>query len=147
MLKFEFSNFCHVAQNRGAKIMFFDRYTALCKKLGKTPTGVALELNVSRATVNYWKNGNAPKQKILLKIADYFGVTVDYLLGNEKTSANNGEGNKSTYKIFAMGGTPGVHTVTVDDEQTDKLTELIIAARDLPPEKIDMLIKMSESIK
>ena len=63
--------------------MFFDRYSELCKKVGKTPTGVALELNVSRATVNYWKNGNVPKQEILTKIADYFKVTVDYLLGSE----------------------------------------------------------------
>lgn len=65
--------------------MFFDRYSELCKKMGKTPTGVALELNVSRATVNYWKNGNVPKQEILTKIADYFKVTVDYLLGSETT--------------------------------------------------------------
>ena len=63
--------------------MFFDKYTELCKRKGKTPTGVAIELNVSRATVNYWKNGNVPKQDTLIKIANYFGVSVDYLLGNE----------------------------------------------------------------
>ena len=62
--------------------MFFDKYTELCKRKGKTPTGVAIELNVSRATVNYWKNGNVPKQDTLIKIANYFGVSVDYLLGN-----------------------------------------------------------------
>lgn len=64
--------------------MFFDKYSELCKKKGKTPTGVAIELNVSRATVNYWKNGNVPKQDTLIKIANYFNVSVDYLLGNEK---------------------------------------------------------------
>ena len=64
--------------------MFFDKYSDLCKKKGKTPTGVAIELNVSRATVNYWKNGNVPKQDTLIKIANYFNVSVDYLLGNEK---------------------------------------------------------------
>lgn len=62
--------------------MFFDRYSELCKRVGKSPTGVAIELNVSRATVNYWKNGNTPKQEILSKIAEYFGVSTDYLLGN-----------------------------------------------------------------
>ena len=64
--------------------MFFDKYSELCKKKGKTPTGVAIELNVSRATVNYWKNGNVPKQDTLIKIANYFNVSVDYLLGNEE---------------------------------------------------------------
>ena len=70
--------------------MFFDKYSELCKRVGKTPTGVALELNVSRATVNYWKNGNVPKQEILIKIADYFNVSVDYLLGNDvETDSDN----------------------------------------------------------
>lgn len=63
--------------------MFFDRYSLLCKNSCKTPTGVAVSLGVSRATVNYWKKGNTPKREILLKIADYFNVSVDYLL--EKT--------------------------------------------------------------
>ena len=35
-----------------------------------------------------WKNsGKAPKQELLVKIADYFGVTTDYLLGQESAPA------------------------------------------------------------
>lgn len=82
--------------------MFFDRYSSLCKKKGKTPTGVALELNVSRATVNYWKNGNVPKQEILIKIADYFNVTVDYLLGT--TQKENPTANSDETLMFALYG-------------------------------------------
>lgn len=64
--------------------MFYDMYSNLCRKIGKSPTGVALELNISRGTVSAWKNkGTTPQRDILQKIADYFGVTVDYLLGNE----------------------------------------------------------------
>ena len=42
-----------------------------------------LEL-VTKSTVAYWRaNGNLiPKQDVLLKMAEYFNVSVDYLLGN-----------------------------------------------------------------
>ena len=104
--------------------MFFDRYSALCKKIGKTPTGVALELNVSRATVNYWKKGNVPKQKILIKIADYFNVSTDYLLGNEKTSADNDEGfDRNIIKIAGRDGSFVERNLT--DEQLDLFKKMI----------------------
>ena len=92
--------------------MFFDKYSELCKKKGKTPTGVAIELNVSRATVNYWKNGNVPKQDTLIKIANYFNVSVDYLLGNEKQK--NPATDSDEMLMFALYGgdnadiTPGM---------------------------------------
>lgn len=92
--------------------MFFDKYSELCKKKGKTPTGVAIELNVSRATVNYWKNGSVPKQDTLIKIANYFNVSVDYLLGNEKQK--NPATDSDEMLMFALYGgdnadiTPGM---------------------------------------
>ena len=92
--------------------MFFHKYSELCKKKGKTPTGVAIELNVSRATVNYWKNGNVPKQDTLIKIANYFNVSVDYLLGNEKQK--NPATDSDEMLMFALYGgdnadiTPGM---------------------------------------
>ena len=61
---------------------FYERYSALCQKQGKTPTGVGAELSIDRATINYWKNNHVPKTQALLKISNYFGVSVDYLLGN-----------------------------------------------------------------
>lgn len=82
--------------------MFFDKYSELCKKKGKTPTGVAIELNVSRATVNYWRNGNVPKQDTLIKIANYFGVSVDYLLGNEEKKPT--PDNSDETLMFALYG-------------------------------------------
>lgn len=99
--------------------MFFDKYSELCRKKGKTPTGVAIELNVSRATVNYWKNGNVPKQDTLIKIANYFGVSVDYLLGNETDFKSQTESVISDDDIkFALWG-------DVSDEiPNDKLQEV-----------------------
>ena len=61
---------------------FFDRYTHLCAAEGKSPTGVALELGISRASVNRWRNGTNPGSEVIPIIANYFDVSTDYLLGN-----------------------------------------------------------------
>lgn len=69
--------------------MFYDIYQNLCKDIGKSATGVALELNIARSTVSNWKkSGTTPQAEILQKIAEYFNVSVDYLLEkeDEKTS-------------------------------------------------------------
>jgi SOS-response transcriptional repressor LexA len=38
---------------------------------------------MSKAIATRWKNGSIPRDTTLLQIADYFGVTVDYLIGKE----------------------------------------------------------------
>ena len=48
---------------------------------------VANLLNIDRSTVSKWESGVAiPDQSMLPKIADLYGVSVDYLLGRSKTS-------------------------------------------------------------
>ncbi len=40
--------------------------------------------NVSRSTISSWENGTrTPGPELLVQIANYFEVSVDYLLGNE----------------------------------------------------------------
>lgn len=66
--------------------MFYDVYCSLCQKHGLSPSKAANLIGFNRASVTMWKNtGKAPKPELLSKIADYFGVTVDYLLGSEAT--------------------------------------------------------------
>jgi len=60
--------------------MFWDRYYSLCHERGKSPNGVASELGFSTSTATQWKRGAIPEEKNQQKIADYFGVTVPYLL-------------------------------------------------------------------
>ena len=46
---------------------------------------VAKATGITKSTFSDWKNGRSnPKQDKLQKIADYFGVTIDYLLTGEK---------------------------------------------------------------
>lgn len=66
--------------------MFFTRFEELAKEKGKTTTAIGKELGVSPSTMSYWRNNKStsPKPDILAKLAEYFDVSVDYLLGNSK---------------------------------------------------------------
>lgn len=61
--------------------MFWDKYVSLCVKQGLSPNAVAKELGITSGSVTSWKKGAAPRASTLKKIADYFGVSVSYLLG------------------------------------------------------------------
>lgn len=62
--------------------MFYDIYCELCSQSGLTPSGAAKQIGFNRASITMWKNtGNPPKPELLNKIADYFHVSTDYLLG------------------------------------------------------------------
>lgn len=64
--------------------MFFDIYKSLCEGIGKTPNGVAKELKFASSSVTQWKHGSTPRPDALQRIADYFGVSVGYLLTGEQ---------------------------------------------------------------
>lgn len=66
--------------------MFFDVFSSLCESKKKTPNGVAKELGFASASVTQWKHGSTPRPAALQKIADYFGVSVHYLLGAKEKS-------------------------------------------------------------
>jgi transcriptional regulator with XRE-family HTH domain len=64
--------------------MFWDNYVKLCGSNNKSPNGVANELNLSSGSITAWKKGAVPRAATLQKIADYFGVSVASLLGEDE---------------------------------------------------------------
>ena len=64
--------------------MFYDRYIELCQQNNEKPYKLAVKLGAkSNSVVAQWKKGSAPRAELLHKIAEYFGVTVGYLLAGE----------------------------------------------------------------
>ena len=60
------------------------RLTALRKEHKLTKKAMAEALGLSRQTVSNWEKGDIePNIGVLAKIAAYFGVSTDYLLGHE----------------------------------------------------------------
>lgn len=71
--------------------MFYTIYAELCHKIGRSPSWVAQQLSINKATVTYWKNNPTakPSNEVVCKIADYFNVSTDYLLGNDYTTTDS----------------------------------------------------------
>ncbi len=68
---------------------FYDNYLHLCENAGKTPSGAALEMGLSKPTVNRWKKGGGLTDATALKVAAYFGVTVAELKGEDQKEKPN----------------------------------------------------------
>lgn len=65
--------------------MFYERLKKLCDERGLALTNVVVnELHMSRGNLSRWKNGNVPKGDTLSTLAEYFGVSTDYLLGTDE---------------------------------------------------------------
>lgn len=76
--------------------MFYDRFKQLCERKGVSCNKAALEIGLSNATPTKWKKtGATPVGDTLDKIAAYFGVSTDYLLGKETTKAPTESGERS----------------------------------------------------
>ena len=72
----------------------YERLELLLKEKGITAYKLAQDTGVSTATLTSWKQGKyVPKPEKLQKIADYFGVTLDYLYGkpDSKTTSTQEE--------------------------------------------------------
>ncbi|EMS76269.1 bacteriophage transcriptional regulator [Enterococcus durans IPLA 655] len=62
----------------------FERIKFLAKKHSKTMKQVTIDLGYSENYFYSLKSGKQPSAEKLTEIADYFNVSVDYLLGREK---------------------------------------------------------------
>lgn len=66
----------------------YDRYKAIRDSRNVKDSQVAKETGITKSTFSEWKSGKyTPKQDKLQKIADYFGVTIDYLMTGTDDSA------------------------------------------------------------
>ena len=99
--------------------MFYDILLYLCNQHNTTVTAVIKELNMSTSKGTAWKNGTIPNGKILTLLANYFGVSVDYLLGNDSAAVNNAP-------------------------LTDKQKAVLAIAEQLPDEDVKKLIDYAE---
>ena len=85
----------------------YERIENLRKSVGISQGKLEKELGFSNGSISKWKN-SVPTHERLLKIASYFGVTVEYLI--------NGEGAEEKYYI---------------NDETAKLAQQLFENRDL----------------
>jgi transcriptional regulator with XRE-family HTH domain len=82
---------CHLVQTLEVCFVFFDNFVRLCEQKGVKPSRALTEAGVPKSAYSYWRteagagNDAKPTNQNAVKLAQYFDVTVDYLLtGNQK---------------------------------------------------------------
>lgn len=66
-------------------INFWDNFKTLCDLRGIAPSALCLQLDLGNSTATAWKQGRLPGADALVKIADEFNCSVDYLLGRTES--------------------------------------------------------------
>lgn len=65
----------------------YEIFEQLCNRSGVTPYRVCKETGLTTATISNWKAGRyVPKQDKMQKIANYFGVSLEYLMTGKEES-------------------------------------------------------------
>lgn len=109
----------------------YEVFEKLLDLFGVKTSEVCAATGIAQSTFSDWKNGRStPKIEKLQKIADYFGVTVDYLL--------TGEEKEGYY------ANPATAKIAQEIFENYELHALFDAARDSDPEDLkavhDMLV-------
>lgn len=64
--------------------MFYDKFKMLCDQKGVSCNKATTEMGLSNSTATKWKKtGATPDSSTLAKISKYFGVSMEYLLGEK----------------------------------------------------------------
>lgn len=82
--------------------MFFDNFDRYCKKFGKTNSEVTKAIGLDPSSCTGWRNGSVPRNSTLKKLADYFGITVEELMGTKKEPAEMGGLDKQMQEIVEL---------------------------------------------
>lgn len=103
----------------------YEIFEKLCNEKGVTPYRVCKETGLTTSTISNWKAGRyKPKQDKLQKIADFFSVSIEYLMGSEEKEDSQGyylneETSKLAQEMF-------------EDEDMRSLFNM---KRNMPPER------------
>ena len=120
---------------RGEQNMY-EIFSKLIQERGITPYKVSKDTGVSQSTLSDWKRGvSTPKQDKLQKIADYLGVSIDYLMTGEEKDGDryylNDETAQMAQKLF----------------ENKDLRILFDAAQDATPEDLKTTYDMLMALK
>lgn len=119
---------------------FADTLKFLRKQHDMTQTELACELKVSRSTVGMYENGERkPDFDTLRKIAEFFNVDMNFLLGNP-CSAD--EGDASGYYL-----NDDVAQMAQEIYENNEMRTLFSAARDISKEDMQLVIDMVKRFK
>lgn len=100
--------------------MFYDKYCELCKRNGISPTKAAAEIGLGMGTPTAWKKrGTYPNPAQAKKVANYFNVSIDWLMDNEiEKQPTEGELHPANRKLMEL-------SRTLSPEEAEKVYKAI----------------------
>lgn len=104
------------------KSIFYEQFELLCNKERIKPSSLARKLNMSPSAPGRWKNGSNPDIDTVSRIADYFGVSIDFLIRGIDTQLPNTAMNISNSAIM-QGNTGNNVSLTNGTSTSDALSE------------------------
>ena len=119
----------------------YERINTLCKSKGVSGSRMCLDLGLSKSTMSDLKNGRIKglSMPTAQKIAGYFGLTVDELYGEEEPK------EKPTVKDDGL--SEDLKEIIDYIKKRPILKEAILSIKELPEEKIQMLLQVARSIR
>lgn len=118
---------------------FWNQFYNLCRAIDLRPTAVGNQLSISSGTINKWKNGAIPNGETLLKLADFFNVSIDYLLGRN----NDSQKNIACHSTFQGNGTVAIANETeVSENKDENVEEFQKIIENLTPREKNRLMSM-----
>lgn len=116
--------------------MFYDTFLYLCNQHGISPSAAVVDMGFQKSVATRWKNGTVPRDANLMKVADYFGVTTDYLLSGEikKSPDNMSEDEEMMEYLNELKNNPGMRI-------------LFSKAKGASKEDIEKVVKMIEIMR
>jgi transcriptional regulator with XRE-family HTH domain len=89
---FTFHILCGILYLLGGVLMIGNRIKLLREELGLKQDELAKALNISPSSIGmYETNKREPNNEITIKLADFFGVSTDYLLGKSDIRKTDAE--------------------------------------------------------
>ena len=82
--------------------MFYETVNKLCKERKTTITRMSEEIGLSNAAATSWKKGSVPKLSTIKKISEYFGVSVEYLMGEEEQKKPTPQKGEREYRDMVL---------------------------------------------
>ena len=100
--------------------MFKENFIRLCNERGEFPSVVCKNIGITPAAFSKWTDESVPRKATLMRIADYFNVTVDQLLNGDPPKPGKYdrlEVGEIAFNLGAFGD--------AQDQEVDEMTELL----------------------
>ena len=124
-------------------MQYGERIARLREENGLTQEELSIKIGISRAALSHYeKNRRQPDYDIIRKLADFFGVSVDYVLGH----TNIRETPESVINN-ALQDDPELMAIWLEIKNREDLQSLFREVKPMTPENVKKVIRIIKALE